>query len=152
MSVTFDVDEGVDVPLAELRAAADSALDDPAAEELTVRITGDDFLQQLNREHRGIDEPTDVLSFPATDDDFPDDEELDGYLGDIAISVPAARRNSELTKTPIERELRHLVVHGVLHLLGFDHETDDDTVLMRAREVELLGDWVHAIWDAPPTH
>ncbi len=151
MSVTFDVDEGLEVPLTELREAADSALANREAEELTVRFTGDDFLRQLNREHRGIDEPTDVLSFPATDDGFPD-EEPDGYLGDIAISIPAARRNAELTGTPFERELRHLVVHGVLHLLGFDHETDDDTASMRAREVELLGDWVHAIWDAPPTH
>lgn len=152
MAVTFDVDEGLDVPLEELRVAADSALDDAGADELTVRITDDELLQQLNREHRGIDEPTDVLSFSAVDDDFPDEEDEGGYLGDIAISLPAARRNSELTGTPIEREVRHLVVHGVLHLLGFDHETDDDTALMRAREVELLGDWVDAIWDAPPTH
>lgn len=152
MAVVFDVDEGLDVPLRDLRVAADSALGDADGDELTVRISDDALLQQLNREHRGIDEPTDVLSFPAADDDFPDEDDDGGYIGDIAISLAAARRNAELTGTPVERELRHLVVHGVLHLLGFDHETDEETALMRAREVELLGEWVDAIWDAPPTH
>jgi len=156
--VSIEVDDALDVPVDLLWQVAVDALvgDDIDDSELTIRIAGDDLLQQLNRDHRGIDEPTDVLSFPATDDDdFPDleeDDEESGYLGDIAISLAAAGRNAAVTGTPLERELRHLVTHGVLHLLGYDHESDDDTAAMRAREVALLGDWVHAIWDAPPTH
>ena len=157
--VAFEVDEGLEVPVDELRQAATDALSvgEDLDCELTIRIAGDELLQQLNREHRGIDEPTDVLSFaaiddPAIEDDFPDGDEDRGYLGDVAISLPAAHRNAELTGTAIDRELRHLVTHGVLHLLGYDHATEDDQARMRAREVELLGDWVHAIWEAPPTH
>lgn len=157
VSVVFEVDSEIQVPADDLQQAAVAAIseEDRDGAELTIRISGDELLQQLNRDHRGIDEPTDVLSFPATDDEFPDPEgEAEGgtYLGDIAISVPAAGRNAELTGTPLDRELRHLVTHGVLHLLGYDHESEEDTAAMRAREVELLGDWVHAIWDAPPTH
>lgn len=152
--VLIEVDEGLDVTIDEFRQLAFDAIPEDQREdaELTIRISGDELLQQLNRDHRGIDEPTDVLSFPAEDDEFPGDPEDSVYLGDIAISVPAARRNAGLTGTPLEREMRHLVTHGVLHLLGYDHESEDDTAAMRAREVELLGEWVHAIWDAPPTH
>jgi probable rRNA maturation factor len=156
-SIHVEVDDGLDVPVGDLERVAASAVSEDERDdaELTVRIGGDELLQKLNREHRGLDEPTDVLSFPATDDGFPDPESdsVDGgYLGDIAISLAAAERNAELTGTPLDRELQHLVTHGVLHLLGYDHETEDDTAAMRAREVELLGEWVHAIWDAPPTH
>ncbi len=122
--------------------------------QLTIRVTDDELLQELNHTHRGIDAPTDVLSFPAEDDDFPtsEDNEDAGYLGDVAISIPAVHRNAELTGTPVERELQHLTAHGLLHLLGYEHDSDEDEARMRAREVELLGDWVNAIWDAPPTH
>lgn len=152
--VVVEVDEGLDVLADDLRRVAVNAIPEDARDlaELTIRISDDSLLQQLNFDHRGIDEPTDVLSFPAADDDFPDSPEESGYLGDIAISLAAAGRNSELTGTPLEQELRHLVTHGVLHLLGYDHESEVDTAAMRAREVELLGEWVHAIWDAPPTH
>jgi probable rRNA maturation factor len=158
VSVVFEVDEVVDVDVDQLRVAAETAAAefvdgrDSIDVELTVRLARDALLWRLNREHRGIDEPTDVLSFPAIDDEFPDDPEDATYLGDVAISFPAAQRNVELTGMPLDRELRHLVTHGVLHLLGYDHGSTEDTAAMRAREVELLGDWVHAIWDAPPTH
>lgn len=157
ISASFEIDSEFDLPVDQLRLVVVAAIpeDEHGDVELTIRISGDELLQQLNCDHRGIDEPTDVLSFPATDDEFPDPEDPPDegtYLGDIAISFPAAVRNAELTGTPLERELQHLVTHGVLHLLGYDHESEADTAAMRAREVELLGDWVHAIWDAPPTH
>lgn len=153
--VYLEIDDGIAVDVDALRGAAEAAAAGGDG-ELAIRISGDEFLQVLNREHRGIDEPTDVLSFGMISGDgdefFDDHDEDEGYLGDVAISVDAARRNAALTGTPLERELRHLVTHGVLHLLGFDHEAAEDAALMRAREVELLGDWVHVIWDAPPTH
>lgn len=155
IEVYLEIDDGIAVDVDALRGAAEAAVEGGDG-DLTIRISGDEFLQSLNREHRGIDEPTDVLSFgmiSGSEDESFDDHDEDGeYLGDVAISVDAARRNAALTGTPLDRELRHLVTHGVLHLLGFDHEAAEDAALMRAREVELLGDWVHVIWDAPPTH
>lgn len=151
--IQLEVDDGFEVDVAALRAVAERAASERDGEgELSIRIAGDDLLRALNRQHRGIDEPTDVLSFPAADDEFPGGDEGPDYLGDIAISLAAARRNAELTGTPLDRELRHLVTHGVLHLLGYEHEGEGDTSRMRGREVELLGEWVNAIWEAPPTH
>lgn len=157
--IELDIDDAYadQVPATELLALLEHVLtaESVASEkQLTIRFSGDELLQDLNRTHRGIDAPTDVLSFPAEDDDFPPDKDDDdrGYLGDIAISVPAVHRNASLTGTSVDRELRQLVTHGVLHLLGYDHESDADEARMRSREVDLLGDWVNAIWDAPPTH
>ena len=152
--ISIEVDDGLDVAVDELRAAAAQAIPEDESESatLTIRIAGDDLLQELNHDHRGIDEPTDVLSFPTGDDEFPRDPDDAGYLGDVVISLAAAGRNAAATGMALDREMRHLVTHGVLHLLGYNHESAEETAAMRGREVELLGDWVNAIWDAPPTH
>ncbi len=91
----------------------------PAAESFGVRFVGDGTMRALNRDFRGKDATTDVLSFPvgATPDGH--------HLGDVAISVPAARRQAIERGHPVAREIRLLLVHGVLHCLGHDHETDD---------------------------
>lgn len=78
-------------------------------------------MRYLNRTFRGYDRPTDVLSFPAGDGDFPDEAD---YLGDIVISVETARRQARRRGSTLPRELRVLALHGLLHLLGYDHETD----------------------------
>jgi probable rRNA maturation factor len=82
-------------------------------------ITGDAELRRLNREFRGADYPTDVLSFPATG--------LPGHetLGDIAISLQRARAQAQTFHHTIEQEIQILMLHGVLHLLGMDHENDN---------------------------
>jgi probable rRNA maturation factor len=79
-------------------------------------LTGDDELQRLNREFRALDEPTDVLSFPT--------ESPSGELGDIAISIDRAREQADVYGHELSAEVRILLLHGVLHLLGHDHETD----------------------------
>ena len=87
------------------------------------------FRSELNREHRGKDEPTDVLSFPIDEDD-----DLDGVtrlLGDVVICVPVAERQAAEQGVEPGDELVDLLVHGVLHLLGYDHETDDGEMLAR---------------------
>lgn len=86
----------------------------PEAESFAVRFTSDREMRRLNRDFRDKDRPTDVLSFPGED----------GHLGDVAISVPVARRQAEAAGHSAERELRVLMLHGVLHCLGYDHETD----------------------------
>jgi probable rRNA maturation factor len=79
-------------------------------------------MRALNRLFRGIDKPTDVLSFSTGPSILPED---DDYLGDIVISVETAERQAGRRKSTLERELCVLALHGYLHLLGYDHETDD---------------------------
>lgn len=108
----------------------------PTADSLAVRFVGDRAIRGLNRSYRSIDRPTDVLSFPGG-------ETPEGsHLGDIAISVPAARRQAAERGHAVERELEHLLLHGVLHCLGYDHESDDGR--MERLEHELRRRWVGA--------
>ena len=96
---------------------------------ITVLLTDDDQLKQLNKEFRGIAEPTDVLSFSAEELlESLDDE--DPYLGDIAISVPMARRQAKEGGHSLKAELQLLTIHGTLHLLGYDHEDAEGKKIM----------------------
>ena len=81
-------------------------------------LTDNPHLQELNREYLGMDAPTDVLSFPASETD---PETGARYLGDILISIPRAEEQAQSAGHPLEAEVQLLVVHGVLHLLGYDH-------------------------------
>jgi probable rRNA maturation factor len=90
----------------------------PAAASLAVRFTGDREIRRLNRAFRGVDAATDVLSFPGG----PTPE--GPHLGDLVVSVPTARRQAAARGDAPERELRALLLHGVLHCLGHDHERD----------------------------
>jgi probable rRNA maturation factor len=103
-----------------LRAAQETLIFEKVEGEadLTLLLTDDEQLRQLNSQYLGIDAPTDVLSFPAGDPD-PDTEAL--YLGDVVISVPRAAEQARAGGHALEAELQLLVVHGVLHLLGHDH-------------------------------
>jgi probable rRNA maturation factor len=85
----------------------------------TLALVGDSRIQELNRDFRGYDKPTDVLSFSADRSFEPD------YLGDIVISVETANRQAKRRRSTLKRELKVLGLHGLLHLLGYDHETDD---------------------------
>lgn len=133
------------------QAAALSGAPDKA--QADVAIVSDEQIHQLNREYRGVDRPTDVLSFPmiayppgkAAEDigwaDYaldarPDTGEI--MLGDIVISYPAALRQAQEYGHSTGRELTYLAVHGLLHLLGHDHEQEADKRRMRAREEEAL--------------
>lgn len=88
--------------------------------EVSVTIVDNEAIHAINLEHRGIDRPTDVLSFPMFDEDFDDGE--DCVLGDIVISLEKAKEQAESYGHSIEREVAFLTVHSVLHLLGYDHE------------------------------
>lgn len=103
--------------------------------ELTLVLSDDAQLQDLNNQYLGIDAPTDVLSFPAGDTD-PDSTEL--YLGDIIISFPRAAAQADAGGHSVEDELRLLVVHGVLHLLGHDHAEPDEKAGMWRLQAEVL--------------
>ncbi len=104
------------------RLADELALEGTSA---TLVLVGDERMRTLNRRFRGFDCGTDVLSFPAHNGDFPNENEDTDYLGDIVISVDTARRQARRRGSTLPRELRVLALHGLLHLLGHDHETDN---------------------------
>jgi probable rRNA maturation factor len=111
----------------------------PRAKSLGVRFAGDRTLRQANRRYRGLDKTTDVLSFPGDVSDHLADHLAD-HLGDLLISVPVARRQAAAAGHDLERELKTLLLHGVLHCLGYDHETDDGQ--MERLERRLRRTWI----------
>jgi probable rRNA maturation factor len=98
---------------------------------LALLLAGDDILHQLNREFRGKDKPTDVLSFPSLPMDRP-------FLGDIAVALGVSAKDAEIQGKKLADHLVHLLIHGYLHLLGFDHETDEEASEMEALEIKAL--------------
>jgi probable rRNA maturation factor len=109
------------------RALATAGLTDA---EVSVVLTDDARIRELNLAWRGKDAPTDVLSFPQDDP---------RVLGDIVVSLETARRAGEELGHDLLTEVRVLLVHGLCHLLGYDHEQDDEAAEMRALEARLLG-------------
>jgi probable rRNA maturation factor len=101
-------------------------------------LTGDEEIRLLNRDYREVDRPTDVLSFPLSDHPGPSGSAPPVFLGEIYISVETARRQARAARRPFEREVAHLAVHGVLHLLGHDHATPAGRRRMAALEAGLL--------------
>jgi probable rRNA maturation factor len=101
-------------------------------------LTGDEHLRTLNRDFLEIDRPTDVLSFPLAEPGDLEDRSRDLFLGEIYVSVETARAQAREARRPLAREVAHLVVHGLLHLLGHDHATPAERLRMRAEESRLL--------------
>ena len=103
--------------------------------ELSIILTDDARLHELNLNYLGVDAPTDVLSFPSSETD-PDTGAQ--YIGDILISVPRAQAQAEAAGHPLEAEVQLLVVHGVLHLLGHDHAGPEEKARMWNVQAEIL--------------
>lgn len=137
-------EEEAAIRLAAAAALAQQSISPPVA--LTILLTDDEKLHQLNRDYRAVDSPTDVLSFPM-------DGELPGmhvpYLGDIAISVPYAARQAQTEGHALLAELQLLTVHGVLHLLGYDHIEPEDKAEMWPIQAEILHGLGAAITQPP---
>ena len=111
--------------------------------EVSVTFTDDASIHELNKKFRGVDRPTDVLSFPlfdyAGESEEPPVDELLGMLGDVVLSLETAARQAEEYGHSFEREVAFLTVHSMLHLLGYDHETgEEDEVDMRRRQSEIM--------------
>ena len=136
------VDIKVDSPLwadepnaeATVREAIAAAAEMLAADggEVSVVLTGDAQMQELNRTWRKIDKPTNVLSFPAPS------PRRDGMLGDIVIAYEALKRECEAEELLFAHHLAHLTVHGFLHLIGYDHHADADAEAMEALESKIM--------------
>ena len=108
--------------------------------ELSVRLTGDEEVRALNAEWRGKDKPTNVLSFPLAEaDEFEQTGEgPELMLGDIVLARGVCEREAAEKAIPVETHATHLLVHGTLHLLGYDHHEDDEAADMEGREVRAL--------------
>jgi probable rRNA maturation factor len=123
-------------PAAEttLRAAIAAAAERvPAAGEVSVLLTDDEAVRVLNRNWRGIDQPTNVLSFP-----LPADKAPYALIGDIAIAYETVAREAAAEGKPFLHHLAHLAVHGFLHLMGYDHATDSQADAMEGLERDIL--------------
>ena len=142
-------EEGFDISLLEKYGLQGVDTDVPLAVELV--FTDEAGIRKLNAGTRGKDAVTDVLSFPNLDgilqkpirkEDFPFDTDEDGnlFLGSIVICRERAAQQAEEYGHSLRRELYYLAVHGLCHLLGYDHETDEEKALMRAREERVLSD------------
>ncbi len=138
-SIVFGIRTAVNETLRHENVRARSAV--------SILLTTDEQMRDLNNVYRGIDEPTDVLSFPAGEvmPGMPDKL----HLGDIAISVPYAKRRAFAEQHSLKSELQLLAVHGTLHLLGYDHETPEEKVLMWGVQASILAQ-VGAQVTAPP--
>ena len=133
-----------------VRSAAEAAVAESAfpqlaqaerAVELSVRLTGDEEVRALNAEWRGKDKPTNVLSFPLADQDELQRAAVGGpelMLGDIVLARGTCVREAEEKQISLEQHAAHLLVHGTLHLLGYDHHQDEEAADMEARETRAL--------------
>lgn len=113
-------------------AIATAAAGLSAPGEVSVLLTDDAAIRDLNREWRGFDNPTNVLAFPAQP------QPPQALLGDIVIAYETLKRESEMEKTPFLHHLAHLAVHGFLHLMGYDHQTDSQADAMEGLERDIL--------------
>jgi probable rRNA maturation factor len=122
-----------------IAAAVESVDADVGDAELAVMLTDDPGIRTLNSNWRGINKPTNVLSFPALQ---PKGARKPGdaprMLGDIAIAYETTRREADAEGKPFEHHLSHLAIHGFLHLIGYDHENDADAEEMESLETEIL--------------
>ena len=138
MAIEVDVQYAVDADglpgTEDFHAWAVAALEARSDAELTVRVVDRDESRQLNGRYRGKDAPTNVLSFPA---DLPSGVDLP-LLGDIVICAPLVAAEAAAQGRDLRAHWAHLTVHGVLHLLGHDHQSDTEAAAMEALETRIL--------------
>jgi len=126
---------GSGVDARALKAAMRTLLETLGERDASISLTlvDDATIAKINKEHRGKDTPTDVLSFPLEPEPFANER----LLGDVVISIDTARRQAQDYDAPLQRELERLMIHGVLHVLGHDHMEPDERAVMEAEEKRL---------------
>ena len=147
--VEIDIEDGNETPGSWFEAVAHDVLKAEGVTtsfEMSVILTGQEVVHEMNRKYRNVDSPTDVIAF-YTEEHGPTAGQFvlpdDGVrrLGDIVISWPQAVEQALEQKHSVEKELTLLVIHGVLHLLGYDHEAPEDAPRMRGREAALMDEF-----------
>lgn len=106
--------------------------------EASIVLANDDLIQVLNRQYRNIDKPTNVLSFAGLDSDMPIPKDGPYPLGDIILSYQTIDREAREQGKFFKDHFLHMIVHGTLHLLGYDHQTDDEATIMESMEIRIL--------------
>jgi len=139
----INIESKYDFPSSLFERAAQAALKHQKESldvNLSIVLTDNRRMRRLNRDYLGIDAPTDVLSFPASETDGSEIDPETGarYIGDIVVSVPYASKGAARAGHAVEAELQLLVVHGVLHLLGHDHAEPKDKAKMWKAQAEIL--------------
>lgn len=148
--IDCDGDEFPEKNVRALEAAMDGFVDTDVPLAVEFAFVDGEEIRRLNRELRATDKVTDVLSFPTLDgikgkalraDEYPFEIDEDGNLliGSIAVCCERAREQAEEYGHSYERELHYLLVHGIMHCLGYDHMTDEEKAEMRAQEEKILG-------------
>lgn len=117
-------------------AAFQAAVSSPGPAEAALVLADDETVKKLNRDYRGKNRPTNVLSFPASDGTEPDGAPV--LLGDVIVAFETADREASEEGKSLADHLSHLIVHGMLHLMGFDHQTEEEAAEMERLEVEVL--------------
>ena len=137
--------EGVTFPEELIQTVSKQVLSElkQADSQLSVLVCTDAFIRPLNKSYRNKDKPTDVLSFSQREGDFGFAE--DSILGDVIVSLDTAKRQAIEKQHSLEKEMCILLIHGILHLLGYDHIEDQEAEIMEAKERELL-DQITAKW------
>ena len=115
-----------------------AAADITGPSSLTIRVVDEEESRQLNRRYRGKDKPTNVLSFSYGDDQLPDTIDAGHLLGDLVICASVVSREAEESRQLLDDHWAHLTIHGVLHLLGYDHDTPQHADEMESIEIQLL--------------
>ncbi len=110
----------------------------PRSQEVSIVLADDDTVRDLNKSYRKLDKPTNVLSFPYPPPDLNLDDGDNPYLGDVVLAYETIAAEAETMERGLNAHVSHLVIHGLLHLLGFDHETDTEARQMEQLEVSLL--------------
>jgi probable rRNA maturation factor len=138
MSTEFEIQRAstsTDLPCdSDFQRWASAALRDTTKNSVVIRLVEADESRQLNRDYRGVDKPTNVLSFP-----FEAPAEIaDNFLGDLIICAPVVEQEARHQNKPLHAHWAHMVVHGILHLQGYDHQNDQQAEQMERLEGEIL--------------
>jgi len=124
--------------LALSRSKAGFGIEQRTVIELAISLADDAVQQRLNLDWRGVDQPTNVLAFPAWDPETPLPPGAALLLGDVVLAFETTAREADEQGKPLSDHLSHLIVHGVLHLLGYDHATEAEAVAMESLETSIL--------------
>ena len=139
LNIQIQTEADLELPLERIQWATESLLRTHGVAPgtgISIVITDDDEVRRLNRQFRAVDSPTDVLSFPADPPLLPDD--VEPYLGDLVLALPYIQRQAESERHTLADELTLAVIHGMLHLLGYDHDTVDHQSRMWAAQAKAL--------------
>lgn len=130
---TLTADDSVPEP-EFLQEIAKQALNDVSDAEITIRLVDTEESRELNQKWRKIDKPTNVLSFPISNSD----DVVPVLMGDLVICAPVIKNEAEEQNKPLQAHWAHMIIHGILHLLGYDHIDDDDAKIMESCETGIM--------------